>query len=299
MKKNSIKKKHSASFNGSSSQKNIFQAIKLAIKEDDDIRRLIREIANEGKDNRTAENSNFISLEDHNAKLKQLQDEYDKVLSELTKLKLDKTNLGNEITVLNKKLKDEYVPIAMMEDKEKKLNKTIGEISGEKEELTNKLSESKNKVKDLQKEVNKYKPYDIIVECFDNYRLLSESIKKELEGIVYAPSAEVMLACVGRQGFIRRFSDYITKRIIKQKSVDSDTELLIKMFDTMFDISNKCEEQDVYIRDDVNIGDCFSTDKHSTINLQQGEISDVLFVGYHSAEDSDKTICKSIVEVQG
>lgn len=295
MKKNSIKKKHSASFNGSSSQKNIFQAIKLAIKEDDDIRRLIREIANEGKDNRTAENSNFISLEDHNAKLKQLKDEYDK---ELSKMKSGKTDL-EEIKALNKKLNDEYVPIAIMKDKENGLNKTIGKISVEKDGLTEELSESKKKVEDLQKEVNKYKPYDIIVECFDNYRLLSESIKKELEGIVYAPSAEVMLACVGRQGFIRRFSDYITKRIIKQKSVDSDTELLIKMFDTMFDISNKCEEQDVYIRDDVNIGDCFSTDKHSTINLQQGEISDVLFVGYHSAEDSDKTICKSIVEVQG
>ncbi|MCX4375242.1 MAG: hypothetical protein OSJ61_03635 [Lachnospiraceae bacterium] len=270
---------------------------------DNQIRNLIRGIANEEKDLFVSRKSDVISIKEHNEVISKIITEFD------DKCQAYQSQLVEYAAEL-KEYEDNYVKKTTyndLNDKYDKLKKTNSELEKQMETLKNaqkdKLDVAKTEVQNVitEKEslIKKYEGCDVIIECYNNYRLLSEQVKKELEGIIYAPSAAVLFACVGTQGFIRRLSDYITKRIMKTKSVNEDTQLLLAMFDTMFDVNNHIEGREVLVRDVVSINEPFSTDKHSTISLQQGMISDVLFLGYSSVEEPKKCICKSIVEVKG
>lgn len=256
-------------------EKNISEKFKsqlvYLIKNDERVRCEILNLLPKKSDSVSFDKSEYIHINEYN-QLKQELEEY-------KNLKAENDTLKNTIESLKTKLADETRGKTDAENKLQKLDVNFNKIK-----------------KQLDNATGFKKRYSIIDECYQDYLNLSDNKKSELKGIIYADSVQSFFACAGKSNFVRRFSEYITKCIMKIKGTDEDIEILKRIFDTLFNVYNESEGSIKYERDDVRTGDVYNTEKYSTIGLQQGTVTDILFLGYHSTENN-REFCKSIVEV--
>lgn len=248
------------------------------IKNDEQVRREILNLLPEKSDSVSFDKSEYIHINEYN-QLKQEIEEY-------KNLKAENDILKNTISSLNTEL-------ANVTKSKTNAEKNVKNYENEKSKLDSEIQKLK---KQLDNATGFKKRYSIIDECYQDYLNLSDNKKSELKGIIYADSVQSFFACAGKSNFVRRFSEYITKCIMKIKGTDEDIEILKKIFDTLFNVYNESEGSIKYERDDVRTGDVYNTEKYSTIGLQQGTVTDILFLGYHSTENN-REFCKSIVEV--
>ncbi len=263
------------------------QQLLSELRTDAAVRRIIRDIVKSERESSDVDLCKYVPVEEY----KKLQDEVER-LKESNKALND--DLKKSETKINDLLKEKNDLIKEKEEELSQENEKLSKITKDCKKYKDTIDELNQKIASLKNFIDKYQVMD---ECFENYLKVSESRRNELEGIIYAPTVESLFACAGRKDFVKRFAEYIVKCIMREKTVSDDIMYLNNVFDTLFDVANQCEGTERYVRDKVNIGDKYSTDRFSTVGLQQGIVSDVLFYGYHSIENSEREFCKSVVEV--
>ena len=231
----------------------------ICLLKDEDVRRCISEIF--GNDTHIPDTDKYIS-----------EEEYKNAVAEKTA----------EISRLNTLIKDNTYRISELEKNAENKDREITEYKSV-------ISNQKTTIGNYS---NRYSGTERI---YGSFLKLSDDTRSQLSGILKGESLEQFFACAGKDDFVRRFWDFISERIISQKSVSGDDEILADIFDALFDVYNSSTLNVKYIRQDVRAGEMFDWEKHTSTGNSQGEISAVLFRGYCGADG--KILKKSITDV--
>lgn len=132
---------------------------------------------------------------------------------------------------------------------------------------------------------------------YEAYQELDDYFKNLLDGVLARPGFEAFIVGLSQDRTLQTLWD-VTREAVMRSHDDASGELLWHLFRYSLNLVNQSRSEDLYVIEDVEVGDPYDIDKHILTggSRTQGCLSKVFLPGYRNIS-TGKIVCKSQVKI--
>lgn len=168
------------------------------------------------------------------------------------------------------------------------LTADLDRVKAEREALKNSLQQAEQALAQR---------FDEGWKLYEAYQELDDYFKDLLDGVLARPGFEAFIVGLSQDRTLQTLWDVTREAVMKSRD-DAAGELLWHLFRYSLDLVNQSRSEDLYVIEDVAVGDFYDIDKHilTSGSRTQGCLSKVFLPGYRNIS-TGKIVCKSQVKI--